>query len=93
MKETRSTSYDILNAHVAIVFTQYILLSKSQRSEEDDKTIDHSLGILNQTILDIDSETNSIVPPSIVSVINDILYHVTNLKSTNRIKNHNIALE
>lgn len=39
VKECRSISYDALNAHVAIVFTIYMLLSVAKRRNEDDKTI------------------------------------------------------
>ena len=38
-KECRSISYDALNAHVAIVFTRYMMLSVAKRQNEDDKTI------------------------------------------------------
>ena len=38
-KECRSLSYDALTAHVAIVFTRYMMLSVAQRRNEDDKTI------------------------------------------------------
>lgn len=38
-KECRSTSYDALNAHVAIVFVRYMMLSVAQRKDADDKTI------------------------------------------------------
>ena len=39
VKECRSLSYDALTAHVAIVFTRYMMLSVAQRRNEDDKTI------------------------------------------------------
>lgn len=39
VKECRSTSYDALNAHVAIIFTRYMMLSVEQRRNTDDKTI------------------------------------------------------
>ena len=39
VKECRSLSYDALTAHVAIVFTRYMMLSVAQRKNEDDKTI------------------------------------------------------
>ena len=38
-KECRSLSYDALTAHVAIVFTRYMMLSVAQRRNEDDKSI------------------------------------------------------
>lgn len=39
VKECRSISYDALNAHVAIIFTRYMMLSVAQRRNTDDKTI------------------------------------------------------
>lgn len=72
VKETKSTSYDALNAHVALVFTRYMILSISQRCNEDEKTIceifyylaneltditfSRSLGILVQAMLDTVTE-------------------------------------
>lgn len=38
-KECRSLSYDALTAHVAIVFTRYMMLSVAHRRNEDDKSI------------------------------------------------------
>jgi len=38
-KETRSASYDALNAHVALVFTRYMILSVSRRCHEDERSI------------------------------------------------------
>ena len=39
VKECRSRSYDALNAHIAIVFTRYMMLSVAKRQNEDEKTI------------------------------------------------------
>ena len=39
VKECRSTSYDALNGHTAIVFTRYMMLSVAQRRNTDDKTL------------------------------------------------------
>lgn len=39
VKECRSTSYDAINAHTAIVFVRYMMLSVAQRRNTDDKTI------------------------------------------------------
>lgn len=39
VKEYRGTSYDAMNAHVAIVFSRYMMLSVAQRENEDDRTI------------------------------------------------------
>ena len=39
VKEYQGISYDTMNAHVAIVFSRYMMLSVAQRENEDDKTI------------------------------------------------------
>lgn len=39
VKECRSISYDALNAHIAIVFTRYMMLSVAQRRNENEKTL------------------------------------------------------
>ena len=39
VKEYRGISYDAMNAHVAIVFARYMMLSVAQRENEDDRTI------------------------------------------------------
>ena len=39
VKEYRGISYDAMNAHVAIAFSRYMMLSVAQRENEDDKTI------------------------------------------------------
>ena len=38
-KEYKGISYDAMNAHVAIVFSRYMMLSVAQRENEDDRTI------------------------------------------------------
>ena len=39
VKEYRGISYEAMNAHVAIVFVRYMMLSVAQRENEDDRTI------------------------------------------------------
>ena len=39
VKEYRGISYDAMNAHVAIVFSRYMMLSVPRRENGDDKTI------------------------------------------------------
>ena len=39
VKEYRGISYDAMNAHVAIVFSRYMMLSVARRKNEDDRTI------------------------------------------------------
>ncbi len=53
IKESRSTSYDALNAHIAIVFTRYMILSVAQRRNEDDKTICELYFVLTDEMEDI----------------------------------------
>jgi len=53
VKECRSTSYDALNAHVAIVFTRYMMLSVAKRRNEDDKTICELLYVMMDELADI----------------------------------------
>ncbi|MBQ4060266.1 MAG: transposase [Lachnospiraceae bacterium] len=53
VKETRSTSYDALNAHVALVFTRYMIISISQRCNEDPKTICEIFYYLANELADI----------------------------------------
>lgn len=53
VKECRSTTYDALNAHVAIVFTRYIMLSVAKRRNEDDKTICELFYVLMDEMEDI----------------------------------------
>ena len=39
IEECHSLSYDALTAHVAIVFTRYMLLATEQRQNEDQRTL------------------------------------------------------
>ena len=39
VKEYRGISYDAMNAHVAIVFSRYMMLSVARRENTDDKTM------------------------------------------------------
>lgn len=39
VKECRSISYDALNAHVAIIFMRYMMLSVAGRKNTDEKTL------------------------------------------------------
>lgn len=51
--ECRSLSYDALTAHVAIVFTRYMLLALEQRKNEDQRTLGELLYFLFDEMADI----------------------------------------
>lgn len=51
--ECHSLSYDALTAHVAIVFTRYMLLSVYQRKDQDERTIGEIFYALIQELEDI----------------------------------------
>jgi hypothetical protein len=51
--ECHSLSYDALTAHVAIVFTRYMLLSVYQRKDQDERTIGEIFYVLLQEMEDI----------------------------------------
>ncbi len=77
VKETRSTSYDALNAHVALVFTRYMLLSISQRSNEDTKTICEIFYYLADELADITfSHSFQILMQAMIDTIAEF-FHIT----------------
>ena len=94
VKETRSTSYDALNAHVALVFTRYMIISISQRCNEDPKTIceifyylaseladitfNSSLGILMQAMLDTVTEFFHITEEQLADFTSSIINRLPN---------------
>ena len=51
--ECQSLSYDALTAHVAIVFTRYILVSLEQRCNADERTICELFYVLHDELADI----------------------------------------
>ena len=51
--ECRSLSYDALTAHVAIVFTRYMLLAMEQRQNEDQRTLGELFFFLVDEMADI----------------------------------------
>lgn len=53
VKETRTTSYDGLNAHIAIVFTRYMLLSIQERCNTDERTICELYYVMMDELADI----------------------------------------
>ena len=51
--ECHSLSYDALTAHVAIVFTRYMLLAMEQRQNEDQRTLRKLFFLLVDEMADI----------------------------------------
>ena len=51
--ECHSLSYDALTAHVAIVFTRYMLLAMEQRQNEDQRTLGELFFFLIDEMADI----------------------------------------
>ena len=51
--EVHSLSYDALNAHIAIVFTRYMMLSVTARQNEDPKSLCEILFVLADELKDI----------------------------------------
>lgn len=51
--ECHSSSYDALTAHVAIVFTRYMLLAMEQRQNEDQQTLRELFFFLVDEMADI----------------------------------------
>ena len=77
VKETRSTSYDALNAHVALVFTRYMILSINQRCNEDDKTICEIFYYLANELTDITfSRSLRIIMQAMLDTISEV-FHIT----------------
>ena len=52
-KEVHGLSYDALNAHIAIVFTRYMMLSVTARQNEDPKSLCEILFVLADELKDI----------------------------------------
>ena len=77
VKETRSTSYDALNAHVALVFTRYMILSITQRCNEDTKTICEIFYYLANELADITfSHSFRILMQAMLETITEF-FHIT----------------
>lgn len=52
-KECRSLSYDAMTAHVAVVFTRYMMLSVEHREEEDPRTLGELFLYFSEELADI----------------------------------------
>ena len=53
VSECHSLSYDALTAHVAIVFTRYLMMALEQRRNEDDRTLGEIFFFLSDELADI----------------------------------------
>ena len=53
--ECHSLSYDALTAHVAIVFTRYLMIAMEQRRSEDDRTLGELFFFFTDELKDITS--------------------------------------
>ncbi len=77
VKECRSTSYDALNAHTAIVFTRYMMLSVAQRRNTDDKTLCELYFCLMDELDDITfSQSMRIIIDALVDSVMEY-FHIT----------------
>lgn len=77
VKECQSLSYDALTAHVAIVFTRYMLLSVAQRRNEDEKTICELFFCLVDELDDITfSQSMRIIVDALMDAVMEY-FHIT----------------
>ena len=72
--ECHSLSYDALTAHVAIVFTRYMLLAMEQRQNEDQRTLGELFFFLVDEMADITfSRSLSILMDALMASLQEIL--------------------
>ena len=72
--ECRSLSYDALTAHVAIVFTRYMLLAMEQRQNEDQRTLGELFFFLVDEMADITfSRSLAILMAALMASLQEIL--------------------
>ena len=77
VKECRSLSYDALNAHVAVVFTRYMMLSVARRQNEDEKTICELFFCLMDEMEDITfSQSMRIILDALLDTVAEY-FHIT----------------
>lgn len=80
MKEYRGISYDAMNAHIAIVFSRYVMLSVAQRENEDNRTICELCFCLLDEMEDI---TFSRAMCSIIDTLADAVMGYFHIQGTN----------
>ena len=72
--ECHSLSYDALTAHVAIVFTRYMLLAMEQRQNEDQRTLGELFFFLVDEMSDITfSRSLGILMDALMASLQEIL--------------------
>lgn len=72
--ECRSLSYDALTAHVAIVFTRYMLLAIEQRKNEDQRTLGELFFFLVDEMADITfSHSLCIIMTAMIASLQELL--------------------
>ena len=72
--ECHSLSYDALTAHVAIVFTRYMLLATEQRQNEDQRTLGELFFFLVDEMADITfSRSLGILMDALMASLQEIL--------------------
>ena len=73
--ECHSLSYDALTAHVAIVFTRYMLLSVEKRLNEDDRTVGELFFIMVDELQDITfNQSMAIIVQAFLDSIQELLH-------------------
>ena len=73
--ECHSLSYDALTAHVAIVFTRYMLLSVEKRLNEDDRTVGELFFIMVDELQDITfNQSMAIILQAFLDSIQELLH-------------------
>ena len=72
--ECHSLSYDALTAHVAIVFTRYMLLATEQRQNENQRTLGELFFLLVDEMADITfSRSLGILMDALMAILQEIL--------------------
>ena len=72
--ECHSLSYDALTAHVAIVFTRYMLLAMEQRQNEDQRTLGELFFFLVDEMTDITfNRSLGIIMDALMASLQEIL--------------------
>ena len=81
VKETRSTSYDALNAHTAIVFARYMMLAVESRRSEDERTICELFFVLVDELKDISFSHSMKIIMTVLAEAVTAYFHITNSKA------------
>ena len=76
-KEYHGLSYDGLTAHVAMVFTRYMLLAVSKRDNEDERTLGELFYLMIAEVADITyHESMQIIVEAMLATIQEE-FHIT----------------